>query len=212
MIHLYEYIEFKDLSPEAKINAIDNVREMRYDDDIASWVVDDSSLFEPPHKEMSDLFGDNYYEANGNSFMIENDSPKSISFVGKQDPNYYIHCSDALKVTNDNLFLRWLGIPPKFHKYTYYTFREDRYSYRETNTSIEFEIDDEDSLVEKFGAGGIESIEKHFERAEEKFKDHMNDVLDRISSDIDSQFEDGEIVDFIENNQYSFDEEGNIAG
>jgi len=209
MIHLYEYIEFKDLSPEAKINAIDNVREIRYNDDIASWVVEDSSLFEPSDKEMSDLFGNNYYEANGNSFMIENGSPKSISFVGKQDPNYFIHCSDALNVTNDNLFLRWLGIPPKFHKYTHYTFRD---GYRETNTSIEFEIDDEDSLVEKFGERGITSIEKHFERAEEKFKDHMNDVLDRISSDIDSQFEDGEIVDFIEMNQYSFDEEGNIAG
>jgi len=208
MRHLYEYIEFKDLSSEAKINAIDNVREIRYNDDIASWVVDDSSLFEPSDKEMSDLFGDNYYEANGNSFMIENSSPKSISFVGKQDPNYYIHCSDALNVTNDNLFLRWIGIPPKFHKYTHYTFRD---GYRSSNTSIEFDIDDEDSLVEKFGNSGILTIEKHFERASEKFKDHMDDVLDKISSEIDSQFEDGEIVDFIENNEYSFDEEGNIA-
>jgi hypothetical protein len=208
MIHLYEYIEFKDLSPEAKINAIDNVREIRYMDDIASWVVDDSSLFEPSDKEMTDLFGDNYYEANGNSFMIENSSPKSISFAGKQDPNYYIHCSDSLNVTNDNLFLRWIGIPPKFHKYIYYTFRD---GYTSSNTSIEFEIDDEDSLVENLGAQGITSIEKHFERAEEKFKYHMNDVLDKISSEIDSQFEDGEIVDFIENNEYSFDEEGNIV-
>ena len=206
MLHLYEYLEFKELSPEAKINAIDKVREVRYNDDLASWVVDDSSLFEPSDKEMTDLFGDNYYEANGNSFMIENDSPKSISFVGKQDPNYYIHCSDSLKVTNDNLFLRWLGIPPKFHKYVYYTFRD---GYTSSNTSIEFEIEDEDALVEKFGAHGITSIEKHFERAEEKFKDHMDDVLNKISSEIDSQFEDEGIVDFIENNEYSFDEEGN---
>jgi hypothetical protein len=206
MLHLYEYLEFKELSPEAKINAIDKVREVRYNDDLASWVVDDSSLFEPSDKEMTDLFGDNYYEANGNSFMIENDSPNSISFVGKQDPNYYIHCSDSLKVTNDNLFLRWLGIPPKFHKYIYYTFRD---GYTSSNTSIEFEIEDEDALVEKFGAHGITSIEKHFERAEEKFKDHMDDVLNKISSEIDSQFEDEGIVDFIENNEYSFDEEGN---
>jgi hypothetical protein len=206
MLHLYEYLEFKELSPEARINAIDKVREVRYNDDLASWVVDDNSLFEPSDKEMTDLFGDNYYEANGNSFMIENDSPESISFVGKQDPNYYIHCSDSLKVTNDNLFLRWLGIPPKFHKYTYYTFRD---GYTSSNTSIEFEIDDDDSLVEKFGDRGITSIEKHFEVAEEKFKDHMDDVLNRISSDIDSQFEDEGIVDFIENNEYSFDEEGN---
>jgi hypothetical protein len=206
MLHLYEYLEFKELSPEAKINAIDKVREVRYNDDLASWVVDDSSLFEPSDKEMTDLFGDNYYEANGNSFMIENDSPKSISFVGKQDPNYYIHCSDSLKVTNDNLFLRWLGIPPKFHKYVYYTFRD---GYTSSNTSIEFEIEDEDALVEKFGAHGITSIEKHFERAEEKFKDHMDDVLNKISSEIDSQFEDEGIIDFIENNEYSFDEEGN---
>ena len=123
MNHLYEYLEFDQLSDASKKTAMDKVRDRRYHeiDSICRDAVEDDFLFEPPHSEMTALFGDDYEEANGGKPMIMN-TRKNISFVGKDDPNYYIHCADAIEVTNDNLFLRWLGIPPIFRDFVYYTF------------------------------------------------------------------------------------------
>jgi hypothetical protein len=207
MRHLYEYLKFNELSDKASHNAIETIRQERYEDPyICEWVVDDSELFEPPHKEMVELFGENYYEANGNRFMIENDSPKKISFVGKQDQNHYLHCSKAIDVSNNNLFLRWLGIPPKFFKYLYYAFID---GYSSSNTSIDFQIDDHQEFGEKFGVKGEKILAEYLERAENKFNSHMDYVLTKISSCIDSQYEDDAIIDHIESNDIMFDEEGN---
>jgi len=124
MRHLFEYYEFDQLSNSAKENAIDNVREEMYKGNWIGdmdWVIDDDSLFEPSEEEMTTLFGPDYYENNGNRHMIEN-TRKNISLVSKEDPNYYIHCADALDVSNDNLFLRWLGI-----LYTYFESAEEKF-------------------------------------------------------------------------------------
>ena len=210
MKHLYEYLQFSELSKEAASNAIEIVRQERYEDyDICDWAVDDSELFEPPHEEMVQLFGDNYYEANGNRFMIENDSPKKISFVGKQDQNHYLHCSKAMEVSNSNLFLRWLGIPPRFFKYIYYAFIDGGRGYSDSNTAIDFQIDDHQEFDEKFGAKGETILAEYFEKAEKKFDSHMDYVLTKISSCIDSQYEDDAIIDHIESNEITFDEDGN---
>lgn len=209
MNNLYEYLEFKELSSDAKENAINSVRETRYEDNnIADWVVDDDSLFEPSQTEMSELFGDDYYSANGNKFMIENTSPKTISFVGKQDQNYYLHCAKSIDVSNDNLFLRWLGIPPRFHNYVYYTFND---GYSSQNTGIDFQIEDYNEFSEKFGEKGETVLAEFFEKAEKKFDSHIDNVLTRISSSIDEEFEDERIIEFIEGNDYSFDEDGTPA-
>lgn len=209
MNNLYEYLEFKELSSDAKENAINSVRETRYEDnDIAHWVVDDDSLFEPSQTEMSELFGDDYYSANGNKFMIENTSPKTISFVGRQDQNYYLHCAKSIDVSNDNLFLRWLGIPPRFHNYVYYTFND---GYSSQNTGIDFQIEDYNEFSEKFGEKGETVLAEFFEKAEKKFDSHIDNVLTRISSSIDEEFEDERIIEFIESNDYSFDEDGTPA-
>ena len=91
MKHLLEYLDFSDLSTEAADNAIEKIRQERYEDyDICSWAVDDSELFEPPHEEMTRIFGDDYYEENGNQFMLDNWKPESISFVGQQDQNHFL--------------------------------------------------------------------------------------------------------------------------
>lgn len=211
MRHLFEYYEFDQLSDSAKENAIDNVREEMYKGNWIGdmdWVIDDDSLFEPSEEEMTALFGPDYYENNGNRHMIEN-TRKNISLVSKEDPNYYIHCADALDVSNDNLFLRWLGIPNKFRKFTYYTFRD---SGRSTDTSIEFEIDDEESLIEKFGKEGVDELYTYFESAEEKFKKHMDWVLTRISNSYSEQFEESGVIHAIQSNEIVFDEEGEIDG
>jgi hypothetical protein len=208
MKHLYEYLKFSELSPDAASNAIEKIRHQRYEDyEICEWAVEDSELFEPPHAEMVGLFGEDYYEANGNRFMIENESPDKISFVGKQDQNYYIQCAKAMDVTNSSLFLRWLGIPAKFHRFTYYAFL-DGYG-RSSTTAIDFQLDDHQEFADKFGPKGQEIIGGYFEKAEKKFDSHMNYVLDKITSCIDSAYEDDAIIDHIESNEMTFDEDGN---
>lgn len=204
MNNLYEYLEFKELSADAKINAINNVREERYSDNIASWVVDDSSLLEPPESEMTALFGVDYYKANRNRFMIENNSPERISFVGKDDPNYYFHCKESIDVTNDNLFRRWLGIPSRFHRYFYYSFEESRSS----NTTIDFRLDAEDEFNEKFDKRVQDILLDFFKKAQEKFDSHIDNVLTQVTSSINDEFEDESIIEFIENNEYTFEEDG----
>ena len=210
MRHLYEYLEFDKLSDEAKNTAIENVREEKYrgeygGDDVSSWVVDDDSLFEPSDNEMEELFGSNYYENNGGRFMIEN-TRKNISYIGKDDPNYYIHCADAMDVTNDNLFYRWLGIPIRYAKHLYYSFNDPG---RQTNTTIEIEIDGDEEEI--FGPGGVPaSFEEMLEKAKQKFNNHINKVLSNISNMIDGEFEDDGIIETIEANEILFDEEGNI--
>lgn len=212
MRHLFEYMEFDELSSKAKTSALDNVRNEKYSgryggDDVASWVIDDDSLFEPPHEEMEKLFGDDYYEDNGNRFMIQN-LRKDIYFIGKQDPNYYLHCENAIDISNDNLFLRWLEIPAAFRPHIYYMFK----SSGKSNTTIVFEIEDLDSMIAEYGEESEDLLTNYCNRAERKFSDHMDRVLTRISNDIDAQFEDGGIIDTIEINDIKFEEDGSIAG
>jgi hypothetical protein len=154
---------------------------------------------------MIELFGSNYYENNGGRFMIEN-TRKNISYIGKDDPNYYIHCADAMNVTNDNLFYRWLGIPIRYAKHLYYSFNDPG---RQTNTTIEIEIDGDEEEI--FGPGGVPaSFEEMLEKAKQKFNNHINKVLSNISNMIDGEFEDDGIIETIEANEILFDEEGNI--
>lgn len=210
MRHLYEYLEFDELSDEARENAINNVRERRYEDgsDICQWAVDDQELFEPPHDVMSKLFGEDYYEANGNNFMFSNDSPKDISFVGKSDPNYYIECAKAIGVTNDSMFYRWLGIPPRLGRFLYYRIKDS--SYRNSGTNLDFDVENEEDLEELYGKEGIKELDSYIEKAQQKFADHLDYVLTKISNCIDSEYEDEGIIDHIENNDIKFTEDGEI--
>lgn len=211
MNHLYEYLEFGELDTKSQKKAIENVRDRMYSGDYGGGdleqnAIDDDALFEPPDSEMEGLFGEGYYEANGDRFMIGNDR-EGISYVGKQDPNYYIKCKDALDVTNDNLFLRWLGIPSYFWPYTYYSFVDPNRG----STRIEFEIDDIESMFEHFGEESEDSINSYFEKAEKKFDNHLESVLSKISSYVDDQFEDNSIIDTIESYDVKFENDGSIS-
>jgi len=206
MQHLLEYIQFSELSEESKKKALENAKEEKGDSYYVDHVADDSFLLEPSQEEMTKIFGDDYYEANGNRLMIENGDYKKISFVTLSDQNYYFDCRDSIVITNDNMFLRWLGIPPRFRKYAYYTFINS--GYRNPDTSIEFEIDDADSFYEKF-KDDTEIVEA-FKNARIKFDAHMHDVLSKITNDVDYEFEEDGIIDYIDSNDIKFDEEGNI--
>ena len=136
---------FDELSPEAKKNAIKNVREEMWEgrhgaDDISSWVIDDDFIFEPTHDEMLDIFGPNYNDSLDGNPMIANDRD-DISYISKEDQNYYLHCKKALNVTNDGMFFGFLGIPPYFWDDINYYFVDSG-----TYTKIEFEIENEDEM------------------------------------------------------------------
>ena len=196
---------FEELSDSAKKNAIINVREEMWEgkhgaNDIPEWVVDDDYLFEPTHDEMVDIFGPGYGESLDENPMIGN-TRKRISYVGKDDGNYYLHCKEALDINNEEMFLGFLGIPPRFWDNVYYTFID-----RGTYTIIEFEIDGEEDMSEK----AIETLNKYMENAEKNFEQHMASILSRISDSIEDQYGDEEIIQRIDNNEIEFNSEGNI--
>jgi predicted RNA-binding protein with PUA-like domain len=195
---------FDELSQEAKKNAIQNVREEMWEgrhgaDDISSWVIDDDFIFEPTHDEMLDIFGPNYNDSLDGNPMIANDRD-DISYISKEDQNYYLHCKKALNVTNDGMFLGFLGIPPYFWDDINYYFVDSG-----TYTKIEFEIENEDEM----DSSQLSRLNSYLDKASDKFKKHMDSVLTRITRDIEDQYEDEQIEDRIESNDIIFDSEGN---
>lgn len=199
-----ESYSFEDLSPEAKENAKDEVRQRMWNgdfgaDDIASWVIDDDYIFEPTDEEMTKVFGPNYDEDLKGNPMIANDR-KNISYIAKDDQNYYLHCADALNVTNEEMFLGWLGFPPYYWNDTiYYRFKDEG-----TYTKLNAEIDSPDDLDPE----QEDDINSYIEKAEKKFQDHMSNVLTRITRDIEYRYDNPE--DTIESHDIKFDIDGNI--
>jgi hypothetical protein len=195
---------FDELSQEAKKNAIQNVREEMWEggygaDDIPSWVIDDDYIFEPTHDEMVATFGPNYNDSLDGNPMIANDRD-DISYVSKDDQNYFLHCKKALNITNDGMFFGFLGIPPYFWDEISYYFEDSG-----TYTKIEFEIENEVEM----DSSQLSRLIEYLDKASEKFRKHMDSVLTRITRDIEDQYEDEQIKDRIESNDIIFDSEGN---
>lgn len=52
---------FNELTKDAQEVAIEQLKQQYYEDNnFAEWAIDDCALFEPPHKELEELFGDDY--------------------------------------------------------------------------------------------------------------------------------------------------------
>ena len=186
-----EIYSFEELSKEAQINAIEEVRESYYEDnDFASWAVDDCALFEPIQTEL-DLIG--FESNNGNEFLIEN-TRENIYF--DTDINSFLDCAKAIKITDDSLFLKWLGITDYFlvQKINY-----DIYTpmYRNSDTTIEFSFDDD---FDKFTDEELKVVQN----ATKKFDNHIQSVLKRIENDINYRFTDEAITEDILANDYEF--------
>lgn len=207
---LYEQINplrFNELTPEAKKKAIETVREEMWEGkhggyDIAEWVIDDDYLFEPTHKELEEVFGSKYNDDLKDHPMIGNDR-EDISYIAKDDQNYYLHCAKALDINHEEMFLSWLGFSLIFWYDTSYEFID-----KGTYTKIEFEFQgDEDDFTPR----QIELWEKEADAATERWETHMSDVLDKITEGIEEQYSDEGIEERIENNDILFDEEGNTV-
>lgn len=207
---LYEQINplrFNELTPEAKKKAIETVREEMWEGkhggyDIAEWVIDDDYLFEPTHKELEEVFGSRYNDDLKDHPMIGNDR-EDISYIAKDDQNYYLHCAKALDINHEEMFLSWLGFSLIFWYDTSYEFID-----KGTYTKIEFEFQgDEDDFTPR----QIELWEKEADAATERWETHMSEVLDKITEGIEEQYSDEGIEERIENNDILFDEEGNTV-
>lgn len=178
--------DFSELSEESKQAAINEIRESYYNDnDFAAWAIDDCSLLEPKHEELTKLFGKNY-----NFPLLEN--TRKIYF--SLDRDKYIDISNGLIVTNENQFLTWLGIPEKMQENVYFAILKDSIQFEENDFNNEFNKIEQQILME----------------AQEKFKNHLNDVLNRIEKDIDYRFSDAAIIEDIECNSYEFYENGKM--
>jgi hypothetical protein len=170
---------FNELNEEAKQKAIETIRNINYEyNDFAEWAIDDCSLLEPPHKEISKF-------KNYDFPLIKNNRKIYFSL----DRDRYIDISIGMEIQDDQMFLNWLGIDNRLI---------DKISFEIGKDTIDFEIHLELTEIQ----------EQKLEKAKEKFEDHCEDILNRIENDIDYRFSDEAIIEDIEANDYEFTEEG----
>ncbi|MDC7249494.1 MAG: hypothetical protein PQJ49_06235 [Sphaerochaetaceae bacterium] len=194
---------FDELSEEAKQNAIESIRNSYYEfNEFGQWAVDDCYLFEPIHKELTEMFGEDFYE-----ILNKDKKYKDTPLIGNNRKDIYfdcearyryLDCTTAMEINNDTFFLLWLGIPKEMHGIVTYNIYSKMGRYGDT--SIEFDhIDCEDFTDEQNDL---------LNDAVDKFDEHIMTVLQNISDSIDYRFTDEAIKEDIESNEYEFLETG----
>ena len=208
-IAIYTYDE---LSPEAKENAIEEVREeMKQNEwqESYDWAIDDCSLLEPPHDEMEKFCGDNYYEENRTpdgkygQFVFKNHR-NGIQFDGDDGT---LNIEDALEITNKRMFKLWLGIPEMFHHtvgYEIYTYKGLFAMHYSGSTTIELFHEELNGEVMGDVLTGI------LESAKDKFDSHISDIHSKILRGMEDYFDDENVECRIEDANYEFQEDGSI--
>lgn len=182
--------KFEELSNEAKEVAIEQIRNTYYEwNDFANWATDDCSLFEPKQEELIELFGKEY------KFPLIENTRKNIYF--NTDRNWFLDCVDAIEITNDNQFLKWLGLTDEIINNEDFSFHIFNPNYRNADTTIDF-----DGFDSKF--------DEVISNAQDKFNEHIQDVLKRIEDSIDYRFSDEAIIEDIKANEYEFLSNGKI--
>lgn len=177
---------FNELSEDAKQKVIESVRESYYKyNDFAEWAIDDCALFEPKHEELENIEGYNFP-------LLENTRQK-IYFSA--DREWYLDCENALIVTNDEVFYKWLGIPEDVYDNGDFNYRIFTPRGRYETTTIDF-----DGYLSEYG--------DIMDAAKERFDDLMQDVLKRIEAGIDYRFSDEAIIEDIKANEFEFTEDG----
>ena len=182
--------EFTELSNEAKEAAIENIRNTYYEcNDFCQWAIDDCALLEPLNKELTEILGKDYKFP-----LIENNRKIYFSL----DRNRYIDISNAMTITDDDDFFKWLGIDENL-------FLDDDgfliLDYKIGKDTIEFETND-------FNINFSDEQNKILDIAIEKFESHCNDILARIESDYEYRLTDEAIIQDIEANEIEFEKDG----
>ena len=185
---------FNELSAAAQQIAIDQFRDRKYEDSsVAEWVIDDCYLFEPKNAVMEGLFGEEYKKLNKPVMA----NTRKVYFDTER--NRHLDADEGIQITNEKMFLIWLGIPEEMHEKVYFTIKN--FGGRHPDTIITFE---ENECGYEFTA----EENKILENAAEKFNDHMEEVLNRIGESIDYQFSDEYISEEIEMNEYEYTADG----
>jgi hypothetical protein len=186
---------FNELSEAAQQIAIDQFRDRKYQDSsVAELTIDDCYLFEPKNAEMETLFGEEYTKLT--QPVIAN-TRKNIYFDTER--NRHLDADEGIEITNEKMFLIWLGIPEEMHEKIYFTIKNNWTRYPDTIIKFEendcdYQFTDQENVI--------------LENAAQKFSDHMDEVLDRIEKSIDWQFSDECIAEDIEINQYEYTADG----
>jgi hypothetical protein len=187
---------FDELTKDAKDNAIEQIRQRRYNDyDIIHWIIDDCYLFEPAHDELINLCGLEYEKLSTPIFK------NSRKLYFDLDRNRHIDASNAIEITNEKMFFQWLEIPDNMHENVYFTIKSTYSRYPDTfilfqENDCQYEFTDQENKI--------------LENAKDKFSDHMETVLNRIEASYDYYFTDQSIIEDIEANDYQFTDYGNI--
>lgn len=186
---------FDELSDEAKEKAIENIRNDYYNEnEFAEWAIDDCYLLEPPQKELTELFGDDFYQKLNkgekylDSTLLKNN--RKIFFSLGRDR--YIDISNAMEVKSEYYFLLWSGIPKGMHEKVYFTIGKDTINFEEND--CEYTFTDKEKVI--------------IDSATSKFEDHCEEILNRIEADIDYRFTDEAIIEDIEANEWEFLKDG----
>jgi len=187
--------KFDELIGNARNTAIEQYREIMYtDNNFSRYAIDDCYLFEPRHTEIVDLcpaYADYGKPIIGNTRKVYYDL----------DRNRHLDASNGIVINNEKMFFEWLEIPEGMHHRLYYTIKGTWARY--PDTIIRFE---ENDISDEF----TEDEMKILENAQDKFSNHMEDVLDRISEAYEYYFSDEYIAEQLEINEYEFTEDGKI--
>ena len=201
---------FTQLTPEAQILALKEFREelfegKHYGNSELEVVTDDCSLFEPADAIMTEMFGHDYVDRNYGHFMIANDR-KGI-YYNIDAPYRHLECSEAIRITDDEMFYKWLGIGRKYLTLVKYSIHSDKRSY--PDTIIEFELDDSEDVVTR---EELDTLGDEFEAASKKFTDHLKVILDLIEASVNACYEEEYMREWLNNNDYlEFEETGEIT-
>lgn len=188
---------FNELSEKAQQTAIEYHRNKLYEyNDFSEWAIDNCFLLEPPHKELINLFGDDFYkELNKHNKYDDNpliENNRKIYFsLGR---NRYIDISNAMEVQNDHYFLEWLGLDEELIEITDYEIGTDTIDFDTNDFDIEYSGEQQRTLM----------------LAKEKFEDHCENILQSIEADIDYRFTDEAIIEEITADESEFLENGDL--
>ena len=190
---------FSELSEEAKKKAICDVREELKENTphelVFDWATDDCSLFEPSHQVMCETFGDQYSDDLNGDFLFKN-LRKNITLS-----NGNLNVTDALKITNEDMFKDWLGFPKVLQKYIICSI----IGMDEDPSTLDIEI--------LLGPGDPreEVIRSFIELAEKAFETHMLLIERRIIMSIEEYFSDDNLSERISaNDNYEFLGDGKL--
>jgi hypothetical protein len=190
---------FSELSEEAKKRAIKEVREELRENTphelVFDWAIDDCWLFEPSEQVMRETFGDQYLEDLSGDLLMKN------LRTGISHKNGNLNVTQAIKITNQDMFKTWLGIPKIIQRYVNFTV----IGMDEDPSTLDFEV-----MLPSHDPRSI-AVRGCSENAVKIFDAHLIYVEGKIISGIREYFSDENLTETIStSDRYEFLENGRL--